>query len=275
MISTYASQQPAFRGGGAPVYDADASALFSRMTVQPNDQRKTLINSLIVGLKDGGLWSKLDLLYLMAAHDAQAGRLNWKSADFTLQTVNAPAFTVDRGFTGDGSSAYLNTEWAPINGTQFQQDSASIGVWVNETGPVTQGDDGRLAAGNGNTFILTRSTSNQLRGRANQPGTNNVSGSVENRRGFSVLTRRNSGGIAGYRDGTLLGTAPVASVSPDMYSIMLCLGRNVGISSGLISPANFTSEREAVLAIGGGLTDAQVATLHNQINTYLTAIGGN
>ena len=42
--------------------DADAQAIIDEMTVTPSSARQTVINDLVVGLKDDGIWSKLDRL---------------------------------------------------------------------------------------------------------------------------------------------------------------------------------------------------------------------
>src|SRR5262245_39221350 len=96
-------------GGGATPVQAETTALLAAMTVQPNAARQTLINDLIYALKQSGAWAKMDFLYVLAAHDNQAARLNWKTAA-NLATVNGTCtFTVDRGYNGDGSTGYLGT----------------------------------------------------------------------------------------------------------------------------------------------------------------------
>jgi hypothetical protein len=93
-------------GGG---FSPEAEALFAAMTVQPDNARKIIINDMIVALIAAGVWDKLDLFYTMAAHDEQAGRLNWVSpGNDTLATGPgnvAPTFTVDMGYSGVGHPA--------------------------------------------------------------------------------------------------------------------------------------------------------------------------
>ena len=55
--------------------DSDAQAYFAAMTVQPSAARKGLLRDLIAGLKADGAWAKLRGFWLLAAHDAQAARL--------------------------------------------------------------------------------------------------------------------------------------------------------------------------------------------------------
>ena len=66
------------------------------------------------------------ILWLLAAHDAQAGRLNWIGAANDLSVGGSPAFTADRGYQGDGSAAYLASGYLFPAG---YQDSAHLMVW--------------------------------------------------------------------------------------------------------------------------------------------------
>ena len=71
------------------------------MSVQPTNARKALIDALITSLKSAGVWAKLDVLWIPAAHDSQAGRLNWKSpGTFTLAEVSSPTFTLIHEYHG-------------------------------------------------------------------------------------------------------------------------------------------------------------------------------
>ncbi len=95
------------------VYSPEAAALLSRMTVTPSTARKQLIDALIATLVGAGIWAKLDALYLLAAHDAQAARLNWIADRYNLTAVNSPTFTTDRGYAGTGAAMYLDTGFNP------------------------------------------------------------------------------------------------------------------------------------------------------------------
>ena len=54
---------------------------------------------LIVALVAGGVWTLTDALWVMAAHDEQAGTINWKlPGTFTAITVNSPTFVSIVGF---------------------------------------------------------------------------------------------------------------------------------------------------------------------------------
>ena len=118
-------------GGGL---DADYQAVLDRSTAlgytAPSATQQTLQNTLVTDLKTAGVWDKLDLFYVFATDgDSDYATLNWKiPASFQATKVNSPTFTTNGGFTGDGSSSYLRTNYIPItDAINVTQTSISAG----------------------------------------------------------------------------------------------------------------------------------------------------
>jgi len=121
-------------------FDADYQAVLDYATTQgytaPSAAQQTLQNTLVTDLKTAGVWDKLDLFYVFATDgDSDYATLNWKTpTSFQTTKVNSPTFTSNQGFTGDGTSAYLNTSFRPLtNGNNYQANNASIGVYYNSS----------------------------------------------------------------------------------------------------------------------------------------------
>lgn len=123
--------------------------LLARMTTQPSVARATLIDQTIRGLIDAGLWDQFDILYFLAAHDAQAARLNWKADAFNLTIQSgSPVFTTDGGYRANPStlSGVLTTGWAPISSAvNWALGDAALSAWADESGSSTDG--GALVSG--------------------------------------------------------------------------------------------------------------------------------
>ena len=104
---------------------------FSPFTTPPDPTRKALINTLVKSLKAAGVWTKLDALYLFAAADAQAARRNWIQDLYNATAVSSPTFAADRGYTGDGAAAYLDTGFNPSTASspKLTQNSAHASAW--------------------------------------------------------------------------------------------------------------------------------------------------
>ena len=85
-------------------------------------------NRLMLGLKSSGAWAKLDLFYVFATNATPdtAALVNWKSGFPNGTLVNSPTFNANQGFTGNGTDAYIDTNFDPtISGINYTQDNAS------------------------------------------------------------------------------------------------------------------------------------------------------
>lgn len=255
--------------GRARLPDPDAAALIARMTVVPGAARAGLIDATVRALKGAGVWAKLDLLYCLAAHDAQAARLNWVQTGFTLTPVNSPVFTADRGYAGDGATSYLDSGWVPsTEAIRYALDSASMGAWLNAgTDAATSGVASIGALGANGSFINPREAANHIRGRLNSGATVSGTGTVASRLGLTAVTRSGAANTAYYRGNALDSTAASASTALPSVALFLCGFNNSGVLGGAID------NRIAFAFAGAGLSGAEMAALHSAAQTYLAALG--
>ena len=123
-------------------FDADYQAVLNYATTQgytlPSSGQQTLQNQLVVDLKDAGVWNKLDLFYVFAIDgDSDFASINWKDPNnFEITEVNSPTFTTNVGFTGDGSSAKLYTNFNPSTDRVNYDPKGGDGqrfVWATDT----------------------------------------------------------------------------------------------------------------------------------------------
>ncbi len=250
-------------GFGAQNFRPETYALVAQMSVQPSFERMRLIDNLIGGLKDDGLWTKLGLLGVFAAHDEQAARLNWidpTAGNFTA--VNSPTFTTDEGFTGDGTTSYLNSAYAWNAIPNFGLDDCHLGGWIiGGTGSTTATDQllGSQAVG-GSTRILVRISSSNLQVAVNS--SLSVLGSISSVLGHWNAVRRGSTEVEGYLNGTSNGTDNETSASvPSAALSVLAHGGN---------RSNF---QVCCVHAGAALSDTEASNLHSRLNTYMTAVG--
>lgn len=236
------------------------SELCARMTVRPSRARRTLISTLISSLMTAGVWAKLDGFYLLAAHDAQAAKLNWVGRLQDLTAVNGPTFQIDRGFTGDGTAAYLDTNIEPNVLDLFAAADASIGVYVRTSVSNTSAVDiGTVDVG---SYINPSNGSGQMAVRANANTGSAVS--VSNggdSRGLFAWTRDVSTAYL-YKDGVPLGSGAVGTAAAPATNYTL-----------LRSNTSYSTRQISAAFVGKGLSDTEQAALNTALSTYLTAIG--
>ena len=256
------------KGGGG--YDADALALFSRFTTPPDNARKAVINTLIVSLKVAGVFAKLDALYLLAAADAQAARRNWIADQYNLVAVNSPTFAADRGYTGNASSAYLDTGLNPSSAVslKFGLNSGVAGVWNRSARAAGAFSDmaARTSPATSWIDVQPRIAGDIFAHALN--GAFNTSIANTNSQGHFTSSRTVAGSIQGYISGSLAGSASAAAASIPNANIVL-LAR--GVQGGSVDA--YSPDQLAAGYVGAGLSAGEVSALHSALNTYLQAVG--
>lgn len=263
-----ASQFMFFQGGQvllgarATTYDADAATLFAAMTTPPTTARKAQINTLILALKAAGVWTLLDVFYVLAAADSQAARLNWKNpAAFTALAVNSPTFAADRGYTGDGSSSRLRTQFTPsVNGVNYTQNDASAWLWnLTESQDNTGHELGNTTTPR--TFTRIRNTSNQAVMAANSGSTSTtVANSVS--LGFFGTQRVSGTTVNVFKNGASLGTSAPGAAAITATEQWICGANSTGFSA-----------RQIALAAWGASLTSKEAAFYSALLTYMQAVG--
>lgn len=245
--------------------DPDARTLFAAFTTAATSARQGLICTAIGSLKAAGVWTKLDALYLFAAADSQAARVNWKTpGTYNATATSSPTFTADRGYAGDGVASYVDTNFADTTAAvNWSQDSASLGVWVNVDAGGNNAIIGHTSSSN--TRLNPRDSSNSNALLRIHAAANQLIGSQTSRLGWSLATRRTSTASEMYRATTSIGTSANASAATAAGNITILKAGG----------ATFSADRVAAAAIGGALTTAENTALYNALNTYLTALGAN
>lgn len=224
--------------------------------------RKTLVDALIVGLKSDGIWTKIDRLWIFAAENSQSALI-----DLVVLTqataVSSPTFTIDRGYAGNGSSAYIDSNFNPTSGSpNYTQNSASYFVWNNTSGLV------------GSPWVASQSSSFMI-----------IGFSVNNHDYFAINDAVPFEEFTSQGGGTGLYTASRTSSSAAGANFYFNGGSSISIggTSGAVgsadflvltqNAANFGTRQLSCAGIGGGLSSAENTLLYNRLRTYMTAVG--
>lgn len=244
---------------GAPLLLPETVALIAQFTTPPTAARAQLINNLIAGLIAAGVWPLLDILYVWAAADSQAARLNWISpGTFTCTAVNSPMFTADRGFQGDGSTSYLDTNWInSVNGIFATLNSAHLAMWS-----LTSAQSDIVDAGSSGTLLEVRTSADLYNVRINS-GANNTAANT-NGSGYFISNRSTTSTQQAYRNGVSLGSPGTTSNAvPTVSSHFL----------GRASSNTFSIRQQSIGHIGGSLTAAKAAAASAAFTTYMQGVG--
>lgn len=241
-----------------------AAALIARMSPAPNPSRAMLIASTYDRMASRSYWSKLDCLYLLAAHDSQASRLNWKANEFNITVSGSPTFTTDLGWAG-ALSSYLDTGFAPSTaGRNYALNNATMMGWSGTVGAV--GIDANFLSvglfanlgGSATGYLCPRDSTNEIVVRVNDPTGMTVSNTGSDGMFTAVRDSSTSRGV-GHND-TMTGGGQVSS-SITTGNLILLPGQTV-----------VSNLRMSAAAAGGALTAAEVAQLYNDLLPYMRAV---
>lgn len=247
------------------VLDSSASAVISAFSTTPDVERQLAINDLIVRLKADGIWSKLDALYLLAAHESAAALVNWKNpGTFDITVVDAPVFTADSGYATDGVNDYLNTNFNPATaGGNYTQNSACFGFWSGTSGQSNTSRAGWFDGTDGVTMV-PRNTSDRFQFRINQAAiSESAISAVADGAGLYIANRSGASAVQGYRNGSQLFTAANASTALNSTNLRL----------GSITAISFAAQTFRAATIGGSLTSTEQAKLYAAMLNYLQQVG--
>lgn len=262
---TMAMNSEAAGGGASVVLEPETETLVAAMTPEPDFARQIVINNLIVALKAAGIWSLLDVLWVFAAHAQQPATLNWKApASFTATPVSAPTFTVDRGFTGNGTTSYLAPGWSPDTGVQYQQNSAHLAGWSLTAGATsnTQLILGMTGAGPPSILLVPRAVGDAMSAFVNDDAATAFTNASQD--GFFVANRSGASARQGYRNGVSLGSDALASTGEPSSALTF-----------LRFATNFSTLQIAHGSAGASLTAPQVSSYYNALLSYMQAVGAD
>lgn len=243
-----------------PFVNAEAAAYVAAMTTKPNRARKAVIDTFFTDLKSAVSLSKFDAFYLFAAHTSQAALLNAiNPGTYNGTATSSPTFTADAGYTGNGTSAYIDTGAQIDSLSAFAQNSAHLGVY--ELTNIGDGSD--LAIGDSTSDevrINTRNGVDLIVARVNQ--TTSQTESNTSSIGHFVANRSGASATQIYKNGSSLGSDTQSSAALNAENIYI-----------LSAAGTFSNRQIAVAHFGASLTAGEVSGIRSALVTYLTAVG--
>ncbi|QTL01899.1 hypothetical protein J5J86_13900 [Aquabacter sp. L1I39] len=235
-------------------------AAASRMSVPPPAAQLAAMDRYIRGQIAAGIWARWDVFCALAAHDAQATRVNWVSSSYGLALNNTLIWRSNRGVQGDGATGFLEaTGYNPsAGGTRYAQNDMSLGCYVVTPASAVVGLD--VYSGYGRVQRRT-SGSNDVHYRANDAtGTSWPSGGSLD--GLMVADRADAATKRLYRNGALVHSAEVASTGNSTLLRVFAAGAGTALSDAEL----------ALIFAGASLSASQHAALASLTNSYLTTI---
>jgi hypothetical protein len=240
-------------------FDADYQAVLDYGTTQgytlPSASQRLLQNQLVIDLKDGGIWSKLDTFGVFATDgSSDFALIDWKRlTDYTA--FNSPTFTTNEGFQGNGTSSYIdlnyttNTNWVNVS-------QNNVCLFTNNLVDITA----TLVVGSESTYVQMtfRNASNNFSTRLHSGTLGAVTSLGTTGRLYN--SRNNSSNYDFYFNGNFEGTA---STTTSLVTTALFLFRQT---------TNYFSTKTSYVGYGAYLDSTEIGDLDNALDTYLTSL---
>ena len=121
---------------GGSSLDADYQAVLTYAIAQgytlPSSGQQAKQSQLVTDLKIAGVWNKLDTFAIFATDGNEAfSRICWKRL-ITMTAINAPTFTTNVGWNGNGTSSYIDPLFNPSTfGGNYSLNNACFGTGGN------------------------------------------------------------------------------------------------------------------------------------------------
>lgn len=225
-------------------------------------------NALLFGLKKEGIWDKLDVFWLTCNNNnGDFSRVNWKAPTSYLATlVNSPTFA-NRGVSSNLTNSYVNLNWAPSNGVQYQQNAGSFvcGVYADYTGSASSKVSFGTEEGGSNVrrlYLFPRTTTALRTFAVNSPGATGVGITTAAGRYYGERTASTASEL--FRNNTSEMTSAQTSQAVSTRSVFLC-ALNTSATG-----ANFYNDGiHQYVGFGGNFTSGERAAFDSLMSTYL------
>jgi len=246
--------------GEAPEWSAEAQQFFDRATL--TDPDKEIWAAFIDGLISDGIWSKFDVLLVLAGETAAIAETNIKAAGLTISKFNTPTFTSYRGYAGNGSNQHLQLSWAASDGVQYAQNNAHWSYYVRTSPGAAVSRAGGVDAST--EFAPDFFGSTRIGINAGADGWS--SGGVST--GHFIAVRTASNATAGFRGAASLGTGSFDSASRSSLKIPL-----LAMYSGSETASQFWAGQLSLVTFGAALDGTEHTAFRSRVTALLTAVG--
>jgi hypothetical protein len=238
--------------------DSSYQAILDKATADgvslPSTLNQVAQNKLIKSLKACGAWGIMDIGYIFAGSNNAFATYNIKNPLVHRATlVNSPSYSSLLGFTGDGISRHLSTNWnAAANGVNYTLNDAGVAVYVTTAA---------INADSVLTGLLT--TRNRLSNRAVDPQRINSD--------TASTTFSNSGGI-GYHGFSRTSSTSVQSFDGTVVTQPLNSSAVVNDTSFILRAGSSYGNLAVGFVAFGASTAAIDSSIKSALDVYMGAI---
>jgi hypothetical protein len=268
--------------GPQVVSDPDAQAFVTAADIQDQVQADA-VNTLVIGMKAQGLWTKMKAIYPFVSDKAtsndRALQHRWNLKDpRDLDAAFRLAFSGDithsaNGMQGNGINGYADSFFIPNNnGLTVNNNHLSLYSRTSEASPIGtqfyEMGSGSLDGNSSLTSIFTRRFTNLAGYDSGFFVNNRTSYTSSDGSGFYVGKVNSDLTSKFFRNGVQVATRAITNQASLSAFKTFILGFNENNSTIYYSPKQF-----AFASMGTGLTDAEASNYYTLVQAYQTTLG--
>jgi hypothetical protein len=253
------------------IFDPEAKAFLIAAGIT-NPTISSATNTLVIDLKNYGLWNKMHAIYPFVGGDASKHKWNLKDPrdvnDAFRLSFNGGWTHTQNGIQGNGINAYADTFY--IQSIHLpSQDDLHISLYSRSNISEVKDDMAVRDQANGPTtrtyIIMSRNLTTSF-----YVATNNSFDSFSNTNslGHMITTRTSSNFFAAYRNGLLSKSSTTLSIRKAEYKIYI---GNVSLENNP-NPGGYTNKQFAFASIGLGLSGTDSLNFYNIIQNFQTIL---
>ena len=251
--------------------DTDLQVYLNSLVTPLSTGQVGLLNTFVTTLKSGlgitNLSDVFDVMYILGNETEEAGLKNLvkRAHDATL-SATAPTFTALEGFTGNASSAFIDTNYNPsTQGVNYQLNNAGAGIYSRTERGV---DAEKYEFGALDTINILGINIHRDSGLSRMFLNNNTGANIPSTgaKGMYGIYRNNPLTLYANINGITTPSNRDATNIPNLNVYIFALNSN-GIN------AIHTDSQLAFYFIGSALTGAEIDILINTFETYMNANG--
>jgi hypothetical protein len=224
----------------------------------PSASVQTKQNTFLAALKTSGVWNKLDVFYCFAQDGSKEfATINWKSPSANQCTlVNSPTWTSNQGFTGNGTSSYIDTNYQASGTGNYTLNNASRYAYIRTliANRVIDGVDSSTANST-TTFVSANQRINQSGGNLSASFDYSTSGA-----GMKSIHRTSSTSVTCYNDTT--ASSGLTATSTGLVTSNQCILRSL---------SGYGSHQISMYAMGASMI-SENSDFVSAFATYLSSL---
>lgn len=253
---------------GVPIVsDSDAQSFLNAAQITDLTQANA-INTLVVGLKNASLWTKMKAIYPFVGGTATSHKWNLKDPrdlDAAYRLAFFGAWThSSTGALPNGTNAYADTKLIPNSHLSIESNHMSF---YSRTQANTYAIEMGCEAVTAKDLILYHGFLARKTIVDGAFGTNEASSNITNTLGYQIGSRTSLSNLKLYWNNSLLATN-TATKTDGQNSISIIIGATNKTTIG-----GYSSKQAAFSTIGDGLNDSEASTLYTLVQNFQTTLG--